>query len=622
MTSLQTRHLRLQSRAPFRWLLVIVALFALIAGLYAPSLFGPMFVDDDIYVFGNVLLQKASLWQVLTERMNIYEFLPLRDASYWLDWQLFGNKLIPYRVHNWLWYASATLAASYAAYHLWLLVARDPEPALPFAVLVAVFFVLNPLHVESVAWIAGRKDIMAGTFAFLSLAFWARALSGNNVRMGLAALALYSMATLSKTPTMVMPGILVLMWWCYATNRKNVGFGVLLLGFMAVCAASFWMSVGNAGEVGVLSAARANTPWGDRIHFALRIFGESIRRSLIPVDLRLIYDHLFLWASPAEAWLAAALGLAGVLGTMVALVAFLRRPHIFTFGVLWFALFMVPYLQLTPFKAFSPFSDRYVFVGSFGLAVIYAGIIQTHVPHRFRKGLVLGLMAILMALTFWRSLDWRSIETLVAKEASSTVGSTGALGLAISRLYLPQQRYAEAEAAANRMFDPAKRLEAQIEIEFFKRVHKGDKEALREFIQHAVVDYLPSIIETMGLAIAMSQHAMQMGLLDEAERLYRAMLDDRGFAEYTKGDVLHNLALVMQKRGDLEGALQTYRKAATMPQRNRAVRAVSWIQVGKISAALGRPDDAHSAFSEALTLDPTNDVASRQIKALENALGR
>jgi len=135
---------------------VLLLLLLLAFCLYLPTLSHYAFADDDIYLaYSNKLLRSApwsELYRLLSERANPWEFLPVRDLSYWLDFRVYGDELSGFHLSNLLWYAACCSAVWWLFREL-ILYCRpgDGRYANVIALAGAVMFSLHPAHVESVA---------------------------------------------------------------------------------------------------------------------------------------------------------------------------------------------------------------------------------------------------------------------------------------------------------------------------------------------------------------------------------------------------------------------------------------------------------------------------------------
>ena len=147
--------------------------------LFLPSLYHELFADDEIYLaFTNRMVRQlpwTHLHLFLQKPANPWEFLPLRDFTYWLDFRLYGDEPMGFHLSNLAWYAFSAAGFYWLLRELVLLF----RPALAnqasvLALCGTVLFVVHPAHVEAAAWVASRKDLMAGAFGFLSAATLAR----------------------------------------------------------------------------------------------------------------------------------------------------------------------------------------------------------------------------------------------------------------------------------------------------------------------------------------------------------------------------------------------------------------------------------------------------------------
>lgn len=160
---------------------VLLLLLVLSFCLYLPTLLHDTFADDEIYLaYMNRFLRQApwsDLYQLFQKPQNPWEFLPLRDFTYWLDFRIYGDEPNGFHVTNLLWYAASGLSVFWLFREL-ILLCRPAWAACASVLSLcgALLFVVHPAHVEVAAWIASRKDLIAGTLTFFSLAVLTRAM--------------------------------------------------------------------------------------------------------------------------------------------------------------------------------------------------------------------------------------------------------------------------------------------------------------------------------------------------------------------------------------------------------------------------------------------------------------
>ncbi|PYJ04942.1 MAG: hypothetical protein DME25_09300, partial [Verrucomicrobia bacterium] len=147
-------------------LLICLGLFALAGWTYEPALRnGFVNIDDGSYVYANAHARSGLTWENIRWAFTSFEkslWHPLTWLSIFLDCQLFGMKAGPLHLTNVLLHCANTL--------LLFLVLRRMTGAVWRSAFVAALFALHPLHVESVAWISERKDVLSTLFWLLTMA--------------------------------------------------------------------------------------------------------------------------------------------------------------------------------------------------------------------------------------------------------------------------------------------------------------------------------------------------------------------------------------------------------------------------------------------------------------------
>jgi len=283
------------------------------------------------------------------------------------------------------------------------------------AVLAGVYFAVHPIHVESVAWLSSRKDVLA--FFFMALAFHAfRRAAVIRLRFaGTAAFVFFLLALGSKATVLSFP-LIALAYWALLSWR---GGGRILLLLVACAAASVAFMV--LGMSIISSSGYASLPIGGSrwLHFltAVKTFPFYMQKMLFPVRLSVIYP-----AVPA-----AGTADAGVLWGALTLIAqlamvFFIRVKMVRFIVLWYLLSLIPVLQFVPMPVPAFTADRYAYIASVPFALAPA-IILWQVRFALARRGALAAASILVAagvlyagilgVAAWsRNRVWRSSETL------------------------------------------------------------------------------------------------------------------------------------------------------------------------------------------------------------------
>ena len=319
--------------------------------------------DDQEYVVANSQLdgqlERADVVRAFTAPYNS-NWAPLTSLSLAASDALHGANPGLYAFTN---------AALHALASLLLLVAfgqltgRWLESAF-----VAAVFAVHPLHVESVAWISERKQVLAGVFWMAALAAYPRAArSGSRAAHALVFL-LGLLALLSKATAVALPITLLLLdFWPLdrlrgAQNVRRALFEKLPLfaAAAAVSAITFVVQT-NAG-----ANSSAHTPVASRLLNATRSYAIYILDSLWPTQLAYFYpfpSEPMIWSAPSIAALAVIVGL-----TLLALFSWRKHPAV-TMGWLWFLLTLVPMIGIVRVGG-QGHADRYVYTAQTGLVLI------------------------------------------------------------------------------------------------------------------------------------------------------------------------------------------------------------------------------------------------------------
>ncbi len=337
-----------------------------------------------------------SLW--VYAGVRDHEFVDFDDREYvaanpWLDGQLERADLVrafaaPYN-SNWSPVTSISLAVSDALH--------GPDPGayaftnallhtLASLLLLAAFgqltgrwlesafvaavFAVHPLHVESVAWISERKEVLAGVFWMAALAAYPRAARTGSLGAHFLVFVLGLLALLSKATAVALPITLLLLdFWPLARLRSGPDLRRALFEKAPLVAAAAAVSIVTyLVQTSAGANASAQTSLASRILNAARAYAIYVGESLWPTGLAYFHPYpseATLWSVPTFAALAAIVGI-----TALAFAAGRRHPA-FTMGWIWFLLTLVPMIGLVRVGG-QAHADRYVYVAQTGLAVILA----------------------------------------------------------------------------------------------------------------------------------------------------------------------------------------------------------------------------------------------------------
>ena len=547
-------------------LLICVLLVAATLAVYA-QVGGFDFVkyDDTTYVVDNEIVQagltrEGFVWAFTTGHASNWH--PLTWLSHMLDCQLFG--VDPGKAHV------VNLVLHMASTVLLFMALKKITGASGRSAFVAALFALHPLHVESVAWIAERKDVLSTFFLFLTVWAYVRYAKGPRVVAYLLTLVFFALGLLSKPMLVTLPFVLLLLdYWPLERfgakllddegadqPGKSTKAGFQRCGiFLAVCEKIPFLALAAISSLVTFRVQQS----GGAVQQMEGIFGFSIKTRIInalvsylwyiwkmfwPSGLGVHYPHpadkLQLWHGIVAAVL--------LLTVTVWALWLARRRKYFIVGWLWYIGMLVPVIGLVQVGA-QAMADRYTYVPMVGLFVVIAwGACEMLARLRYQK-IILGaaMVAILSTLGVctWQQVGyWRDAVTLFQRAIEVTENN--------EKMYL---------AMSQIMFEQGKAEEA---IKYLGQTLGGqsaDKEASDGLqmilgqggeIDKAFANELMSVSPVSMKA----QKLVSEGKIGEAIEVYLRALEEK------PDDVgaRYELAVLLQKHDRIAEAVEQYRK--------------------------------------------------------------
>jgi len=419
------------TKCRFAW--ISLGLLLLVALAYAP-VWNHDFVslDDERYVSANHQVQAGLTvegWVWAWTAFHAANWHPLTWLSHMLDVELFGSGARGHHLTNVALHAANTIL-------LFLLLGRMTGSAMR-ALVVAVLFGVHPLHVESVAWVAERKDLLCALFWLLAMrAYLAYARDPAPRSYGLVFL-LAACALLAKPMAVTLPFVLLLIDGWPLRRFEALGPRRLLLEKLPLLALSIASSVVTllAQRAGGAIATLDAYPLGVRLANAAVAYATYLGRTIWPAGLALPYPHpgneLPLTTSLLSLLLLAAVSFAAYHWRR-------ERPWL-AVGWLWFLGTLVPVIGLVQVGP-QAMADRYTYLPLVGIFMMLAWSFRS-VGRQVRRET--GLAALLLVVTplatigTWRQLrHWENDLTLATRAIAVTRDNAVAhneLGLALER---------------------------------------------------------------------------------------------------------------------------------------------------------------------------------------------
>ncbi len=577
---------------------VTVALTVLTLLVYAPTFQYPFVIyDDPVYVSENPHVRSGLTLEGVRWAFTTFEggnWHPLTWLSLQLDGTLYGGQNAGgFHLTNVLLHTANTL--------LLFLVFSRMTGAIGRSAVVAALFALHPLHVESVAWVAERKDVLSTLFWMLTLAAYVnygrRPGLGRYLQVALA-LALGLMA---KAMLVTLPCVLLLLdYWPLCRWRRasdpapiSVSLGRLVVEklplfalVLASCVVTF-----HAQHRSQAVAPLEMFPLTARIGNAVLAYVSYLGKTFWPMRLAAFYPH----PGPAVPW-------AKVLGAALLLVALTvlvlgpgRRWPYLAVGWLWYLGTLVPVIGLVQVGR-QGMADRYTYIPLIGLFVLLTwGAADLAAAWRLPRAYPTAAAALVLSAcvvrTWFQVGCWQSTQHLWEHAVRATDENVVAY-MNLGFCYQGQGRLSD----ARREYERAVALAPELAV---PHVNLGNVFVEAGLLDRAAAEYHKAIDLAPELAsphFALGNLLVRMGRWDEAEAELRKSLDlDSGIS------ALHNnLGQLLGDLGRLEEAEAEYRRAVDLAPDDPRPRN----NLGITLVLLGRFEEAIAEYRRAVALEP------------------
>ncbi len=532
--------------------------------------------DDRVILTHNPAVRQFSVDAVkraLTESVQ-GAYMPTRLLMHMVEYQLWGMRPAGYHAVN-------VVLSSLACALLYLLAAQIVSPTTAF--MAVVLYAWHPTHVEAVAWVSGRKEVLSSFLMFAALL-----LATAGARRGwpgwpraLGVLLLCVAAVFAKSTAVVLPALLLALMLATGALSRVCVRGVALFVVLFIVAGAAALVHAKVGAAhGIIKPLHGGT-WLSNASYGLYALAEHARLCVLPVCLAL--RRLPLPASPAYA--AVAWGILLGLGAACAAAVRKRRVGLLGFSVLWFCLALAPTSTFL-FPTSTTVADRYVFVAGFAPCLLLAAWL-----HRAARPALFGAAALaLAALTLARCPSWQD-EAHLWRQAIRDAPNVSSLYESLSAHYFEQGRYREAAGQIERIFRPL-RLHPRAMHNLAAAKHRlGQYDEALALYEKAVEVQGPTSPESAGSCNGIGLILRDKGELDESVRMFRIALRLR------PGDTIaeSNLADTLAQQGKTSEAIRVLQDLLSHWPTNRSAR----FRLGKLLLKAGQPRAALAQFERA-----------------------
>ncbi len=360
--------------------------------------------DDYSMIINNQLITEftpANLIKIFQPTFS-GTYQPIRTFSYALDYTLGGDKPFIYHLHNLLLFLLNVL--------LVYLIVRDVFDN-KLAFWTALIFALHPIHVESVAWVAARKEVLSGLFFFLSFYLYIKYTKLQRVSLYLLSIAAFILALLSKPTTVVLPVVILVYDFLFTDIFREAGKGknpfkrVLLY-------LPFWLpNILVIIYFLFFASTKLPTYFGGNIFWTLSTEASVVLKYLgkliLPVNLLPRYIiQPFESVHPILI-----ISIIINLGLLAYAVYKFRAQKVISFSILWFYVALIPVANIVPISTLM--ADRYIYLPSFAFALVLA-FLHLKLLERTRWSLIILLVYLIFlgGQTVKYSRVWTNSRTL------------------------------------------------------------------------------------------------------------------------------------------------------------------------------------------------------------------
>ena len=589
-----------------RNVVVCLLLAVIVLALYNPAMRHPFVnYDDDRYVTENPHIRQGLTWDTFvwsltsTEQANWH---PLTWMSHALDCSLFRLNPIGHHFTSVLLHAANTML-------LFLLLVWGTGKFAP-SLFAAALFAVHPMNVESVVWIAERKNVLCTFFFFLTLWAYGWFARDPSWKRYLVVVFMFAAALASKPMVITLPFVLLLLdFWPLRRLASSGGkyrlprLFVEKLPLLALSAASGVVTM-HAQRAGGAVRTTSEFSFGVRVSNAIYAYAMYLWKAIWPAHLAPLYPHpgnsLAIWSI-----LAAAFALILVTLTVWKLRS---RPYLLM-GWLWFLGTLVPVLGLVQVGD-AAMADRYAYIPLIGIFVAIAfGVADFAIERSFKfvaSAAAIGAVIALMLVTHRQIGYWQSNTRLWSHALAVTRNNFIAednLGGALILEGNEEEAYPHFQASAR--INPKDPMSHSNLGSYYQTHHRTDD---------AIAEYRTAISLTGDPGLLAETHAN----LGAAFRTIGK--DEKARSEFQHALNLNadqfnawlGLGLLARKQGDLNEATRDLSRSLEIRP-----TASGYLELGRTLAQAGHPTQALMAYEEALKLAPDLAEAQQAIDALQ-----
>lgn len=584
---------------------IVLALVAMILVVYwQVQNFDFLNYDDQLYVTHNFKIQYGMTGETFLKAfadIRTTNWHPLTMLSHALDWQLFGDKAGGHHWTNLIIHVFNTV--------LLFLLLNAMTGAVWRSAAVAALFALHPINVESVAWVAERKNVLSTFFWFLTMLLYVWYCRKPGWKRYVPVFLCFALGLMAKPMLVTLPFVLLLMdYWPLkrtpletSTEKElangpavsKAGWGLLFcekIPLFLLTAISISVTLNAAKSYGSI-VSFDSVPLMQRIYNAILSYALYLKKLFFPVDLAVFYPLQIITISqvlPAAALLFVI--------TVICCWYYKKYPYL-AVGWFWYLGTMIPVIGIVQVGAQS-MADRYAYIPFIGIFLALCWLVAENLKKFYLKRiaiiLIVVLFFVLSAATYSQLRYWKNSFSLFERAIQVTKGNFVAHSVLgnelIKRGKLDEAIVHFRHAISGNMKNPADYVPL-VSLANALSLQGKKAEAILTFQRALIVD--PKGKEAY---YRLGYEFFKDGRMDEAIAAYK-----KAIALDNEDPLFHgSLGNAYLTKGKTQDAIQEYREVLRIQPNN----VVAHYYLGDIYMKFGTTDEAIKHYKEAVKIEP------------------
>ncbi|MBI4824748.1 MAG: tetratricopeptide repeat protein [Nitrospirae bacterium] len=425
----------------------LIAIIGIILIAYSNSLRNGFALDDGSLIVDNTSLHGISMKnikEVFSSATNGLEYLPVRDLTYCIDYEIWGLNPFGYHLSNLIYYIVVCILIYFFLLGVITVPKFRDSSHMAIAFLSTAVFAVHPVHVEVVSGISQRKDLVSGIFFFLSLYGFILYKDKGRLLFYSGSIAMFALSLLSKSTVVFLPLTIFLIDSLTYAEEGIQRKLIRVMPYLFIGAIISLVEIMVLKETGVFKTEYSfGSGYEFRVYSSFRAVFYYLKLLFVPYPLD-VFQRFSISRSLFE--LKVIFSIIGV-AVMLYLIYLVRKARpVLSFSGAWFMISIIPAIGLIPTGIV--IAERYLFLPSLGFCLAIGLLIQKGIEMQktLRWGLPIAFGLIIsgfMFISYNRNFDWKDNETLFLSSVRVSPDRASA-HFRLGREYFYMARYEEA----------------------------------------------------------------------------------------------------------------------------------------------------------------------------------